>query len=566
VTITITPSDAGPVVAFDDIGLFSTVEDTPLTVTSPPSGCSGFFQGVLANDTTPAEDCADPVTLNVVTPPANGTVQLNNNGSFTYTPDQDFNGVDTFVYNVNDGFATSNDATVEIIVTADDDPPTAVADRYLATAGVTLNVVDTTALIDRGSSWSYLDRMENGNHVGPPAGPAESYPTDAEGDTWVEEDYDTATAGSVGAWLVGNGLFAGPLDGLGPDGATFLEGIDDSVVVAGENSVTTYLYRKTFTIASGGASVTSLIADAIIDDGALIYFNGVEATAISGPDVADGRIAMPMGAITSTTFASAEATEDYAIFFLSVPAGTLHDGVNTIAVEVHQQNLTSSDAGFDMALAVAPGPGVIYNDTDIEGDAITNAQVTTPPTVGALSLNPDGTFTYTAPAGFAGGDVTFEYTVESNGLTSAPGVVTITVAPATCANDTDLDNDGDTDRRDLALLSQNYGATGAFEDAGDVNCDGTVALTDLVALRNNLTPPPSPAASEPITVERPASNPVIVVRTDAGQPRLQLTRKQQQPSTGTSSTPLSAVRSQSVASVRARRHAHDRAMDDMFGG
>ena len=48
---------------------------------------------VLANDSDPE---GDTLTIGGNTPPSHGTLADNGNGTFTYTPDTDFNGVDTF--------------------------------------------------------------------------------------------------------------------------------------------------------------------------------------------------------------------------------------------------------------------------------------------------------------------------------------------------------------------------------------------------------------------------------------------------------------------------------------
>ncbi|MDT5196330.1 MAG: hypothetical protein QOH20_3084, partial [Mycobacterium sp.] len=50
---------------------------------------------VLGNDT---DDDGDPLTATVVTGPAHGDLTLNPDGSFTYTPDANYNGTDTFTY------------------------------------------------------------------------------------------------------------------------------------------------------------------------------------------------------------------------------------------------------------------------------------------------------------------------------------------------------------------------------------------------------------------------------------------------------------------------------------
>jgi VCBS repeat-containing protein len=69
---------------------YSTAEDTARTVTDP---------GVLVNDTDPE---GDPLHATLVTEPGHGTVELNADGSFTYTPVPDFNGTDTFRYTAVD--------------------------------------------------------------------------------------------------------------------------------------------------------------------------------------------------------------------------------------------------------------------------------------------------------------------------------------------------------------------------------------------------------------------------------------------------------------------------------
>jgi len=70
-------------------------------------------RGVLANDTD-AE--GDMLFAELVTSTAHGTLSLHPGGSFTYTPNDNFSGVDTFTYKATDGTAYSNIATVTINV------------------------------------------------------------------------------------------------------------------------------------------------------------------------------------------------------------------------------------------------------------------------------------------------------------------------------------------------------------------------------------------------------------------------------------------------------------------
>ena len=107
VTITVNPVNDAPVAVADSYGA---TEDVPLVVNAP---------GVLANDT----DIDGPsLSAALVTPAAHGTVVLNANGSFTYTPNANFNGVDGFTYRANDGSALSNPAAVTIAISPVNDP------------------------------------------------------------------------------------------------------------------------------------------------------------------------------------------------------------------------------------------------------------------------------------------------------------------------------------------------------------------------------------------------------------------------------------------------------------
>ena len=67
---------------------------------------------------TTADPDGDPLSAVLVTGPSHGTVTLNANGSFTYTPAADYDGTDSFTYRANDGTLKSNQATVTITVTA----------------------------------------------------------------------------------------------------------------------------------------------------------------------------------------------------------------------------------------------------------------------------------------------------------------------------------------------------------------------------------------------------------------------------------------------------------------
>ena len=75
---------------------------------------------VLTNDTDPDTDPLKPVLGDIT--PKNGTLVLNEDGTFTYTPDEGFVGTDTFKYSATDGFNTSSE--VEVKITVSEKPPT----------------------------------------------------------------------------------------------------------------------------------------------------------------------------------------------------------------------------------------------------------------------------------------------------------------------------------------------------------------------------------------------------------------------------------------------------------
>jgi len=101
---------------------YNTTANSPLTVTAP---------GVLANDTDPENNALQALSSSG---PSHGTLSLNTNGSFTYTPKKDFIGTDTFTYKASDGGDVASGATVSItvaLVGANDDSYTVEPDTAL---------------------------------------------------------------------------------------------------------------------------------------------------------------------------------------------------------------------------------------------------------------------------------------------------------------------------------------------------------------------------------------------------------------------------------------------------
>jgi VCBS repeat-containing protein len=103
-------TNSGPAAVADSYGVD---EDAALVVAAA---------GVLGNDSDPD---ADSLTAQLVSDVSNGTLVLNADGSFTYTPDADFNGQDSFSYRASDGELSTDPVTVTITVGAVNDAPAA---------------------------------------------------------------------------------------------------------------------------------------------------------------------------------------------------------------------------------------------------------------------------------------------------------------------------------------------------------------------------------------------------------------------------------------------------------
>jgi VCBS repeat-containing protein len=111
VTVTVAPVDDAPVASADTA---SVAEDVVLNGSS-----------VLLNDN---DVDGDALEAQLVTSASHGVVVLAANGTYTYTPAQDFFGTDTFTYRVLAAGVVSAPAVVTVTVTAVDDLPVAVAD------------------------------------------------------------------------------------------------------------------------------------------------------------------------------------------------------------------------------------------------------------------------------------------------------------------------------------------------------------------------------------------------------------------------------------------------------
>ena len=469
--------------------------------------------GVLINDSD-IDSPLPSLTAVLGANAANGNVTLNANGSFTYTPNTDFAGADTFSYRVSDGTAQSALVSVNITVSSMS-PPTGVADSYTMVRNTSLVVTATAAgtvtedVIPYGATgWKYLD---NG--------------TD-QGTAWRNIGFNDS------AWATGTAeLGYGDNDevtvvGFGPDSAN--------------KYVTTY-FRKVVNV-SDIHRVTNVEISLIYDDGGVVYVNGnrVHATPSMAVDPAYNSLA-PINSEQLTL------TTSY-----TVPQSFLVEGPNTIAVEIHQNTVGSSDLTMNLRMRLTKSvyAGVLANDTDIENDPMTAALVTGPAN-GTLTLNANGTFTYTPTAAYLGTDSFVYRAVDATGpsanttatitIVAGPNqapltstdiyngtedtVLTVAAAQGALANDTDGEGDSFTAELAGGLSPANAGVlsfdnSGAFTFTPSPDFFGTAAFTYRARDVGN-------AASAPTTVTLNIAGtndaPVGVANTYSTDPEVNLT-------------------------------------------
>ena len=114
---------------------YTTPEDTTLVVSTD--------NNLLQNDTDPE---GDSFQAEIVSETSHGVVKLNPDGTFTYRPDQDFFGTDSFSYVAIDD-QPSNRVTVTIEVSGTPDPLMAIEDTYITSVDVPISITPTAGVL-----------------------------------------------------------------------------------------------------------------------------------------------------------------------------------------------------------------------------------------------------------------------------------------------------------------------------------------------------------------------------------------------------------------------------------
>lgn len=157
--------------------------------------------------------------------------------------------------------------------------------------------------------------------------------------------------------------------------------------------VTTTYFRKSFHF-TGNPAQTELTLRSVVDDGAVFYLNGTEIA----------RRNMPEGPVSHATLASSPVTAATLSDALVVPAGSLVQGVNVIAVELHQATPADADATFGMSLTAREtlAPPTPERELDTEFVELYNRSAT-PVDLTGWSLDGDAGFAFSAGTVLAAG-------------------------------------------------------------------------------------------------------------------------------------------------------------------
>lgn len=196
-----------------------------------------------------------------------------------------------------------------------------------------IGVVPVTFL-DRESTWTYLD---DGSDQGT-SDIVFGHPS-YDATNWKHPDFDEA------GWMNGNGILG--FGGLGNPRATIATSLERGPTTGRHR---TYYFRRTVEI-SNVASVLSLRAGLLRDDGAIIYFNGRE---VARSNIAEGLV---LGFEDLTGGDASSGNDESEYFEITLDPADLVEGENVIAIELHQQSSGSSDLGFDLELTGTIPPG-----------------------------------------------------------------------------------------------------------------------------------------------------------------------------------------------------------------
>lgn len=393
VNVTVVAVQHAPVATAD---FFSVNEDTP----------SVNQYNVLTNDTD-----ADGQSLTAIPgkPAQHGTVVLNPNGTFTYTPNPNFNGTDTFTYYANDGIENSGETLVTITVVPVNDAPVAGNDAITTNEDVPIDipVLANDTDIEDALVVSMIVIVTPPAHgtlnINPGTGKVTYTPNpDYFGNDSFEykvKDSGGALSNTATVSITVNPVNDPPT--AAPDVATTQEDVPKVIsVLANDTDIDNAINTGSVTVVSN-PSHGSVVPGPT--PGTFTYtpdpdYYGNDSFSYTVKDVS-GAVSLPV--VVSITVTP----------------------VNDKPVAANDEVITDEDVPVSIA--------VLANDTDVD-DVLTGSMIVivTQPAHGTLSVDPaTGKVTYTPAPDYFGND-SFQYQVkDAAGALSNSATVSITVNP-----------------------------------------------------------------------------------------------------------------------------------------
>ncbi|QDT22259.1 hypothetical protein HG66A1_40660 [Gimesia chilikensis] len=485
-TVTVNAVNDAPV-AVDDS--FSTDEDTLLNgasnvlVANPATADSD-----VENDTlTVTEVNGSSVDIgNEITIGAGGKLTLESDGSFSFDPAGVYNylavgetATETFTYKISDGNGGTDTASVTITIHGVNDAPVAQDDDFTITQNETLNMNHHSVINSNGNGADYDPDTSDSIEVTAVNGSAANVGNEvvlASGASLTlfsggfisyqpngVFDYlalgETATETFTYTLSDGNG---------GTDTATVtitITGVNDDPV-ANPNTILTAGADEDNPVSAPAGAIFEFATDAEDDSLLITEINGAVGNVGATISIGLGGL-LTANADGSFTFdpndsydflAVGESYDEAFTYKISDGNGGTDGGTYTIRIHGINDAPIAEDDGFTTNedtptsgdLFADNGSGV---DSDVEGQIFTVTSVNDAGTIGIVSVNPDGTFTYNPDGQFeylADGESatdTFTYTIEDSqgGTDTATVTVTITgVNDAPVSVDDDVTTDEDT--------------------------------------------------------------------------------------------------------------------------
>ena len=361
--------------------------------------------GLLKND---LDVDGDSLWVKLQTTPINGSLQMSLDGSFSYTPNATFSGIDSFTYSANDGSVDGNIVTVTINVNAVNTAPLSASDSYTISQGSVLNVNSTNGLLKND--------------------------LDVDGDNLIALLYTYPSNGALHINLDGSFSYI-PANGFtGTDSFTYKandgkESSNLSVVTINVLSVNSAPLGAADSYNMAKNTVLNIQSAGVLDndidvDGNQLFVKNVTVHPTNG--ILDIK---PDG-----TFSYA-ATSGYVgldSFKYIISDGHLDSTEINVVIDVRDTN--SSPVASNDSYSIAAGRvltvdslGVMANDNDLDGDNL-KAIIVNSTANGTLVLNQDGSFTYNSPLSVSTDQ--FTYKVYDGKEFSNEATVTITITDA----------------------------------------------------------------------------------------------------------------------------------------